>query len=152
MKRFESLSGNKTVMTRQKTTNQWGLPSWSYQPKQQPVVSKGQLQKLQSGEAFISISVQAENMLGQLTSNLPILATGKLKFPHRYMFLHEEFDQGKSLGDIPVQSKHRYLKLSQVAVDWTEQFEQTRSYINDLQGNGDTNQVISILGRRKSAA
>ncbi|MFD2254414.1 VirD4-like conjugal transfer protein, CD1115 family [Lactococcus formosensis subsp. bovis] len=152
LKRFESLSGNKTVMTRQKTTNQWGLPSWSYQPKQQPVVSKGQLQKLQSGEAFISISVQAENMLGQLTSNLPILATGKLKFPHRYMFLHEEFDQGKSLGDIPVQSKHRYLKLSQVSVDWTEQFEQTRGYINDLQGNGDTNQVISILGRRKSAA
>lgn len=152
LKRFESLSGNKTVMTRQKTTNQWGMPSLSYQPKQQPVVSKGQLQKLQSGEAFISISVQAENMVGQLTSNLPILATGKLKFPHRYMFLHEEFDQGKSLGDIPVQSKHRYLKLSQVAVDWTEQFEQTRSYINDLQGNGDTNQVISILGRRKEVA
>lgn len=152
LKRFEELSGDKTVMTRQKTTNQWGLPSLSYQPKRQSVISKGQLQKLQSGEAFVSISVQSENKYGQVTSNLPILATGKLKFPHRYMFLHEEFDQGKSLGDIPVQSKHRYLKLSQVGVDWIEQFEQTRSYINDLQGSGDTNQVISILGRRKKEA
>lgn len=152
LKRFEGLSGDKTVVVRQKTTSQWGRPSINHQPKKQPVVSKGQLQKLQSGEAFISISVQAENMYGQVTSNLPILATGKLKFPHRYMFLHEEFNQDKSLGDIPVQSKHRHLKLSQVAVDWTKQFEQTQGYINDLQANGDTNQVISILGRENKAA
>lgn len=148
LKRFEELSGNRTVMVRQKTTQQWGLPTVSHQPKRQPVVSKGQLQKLQSGEAFLSISVQAENKLGQLTSNLPILATGKLRFPHRYMFLHEEFDQSKTLGDIPVQSKHRYLKLSDVVVDWVEQFEQTRNYINDLESSGDLDQACFILERK----
>lgn len=151
LKRFEELSGHKTVMVRQKSTQHWGLPTVSHQPKQQPVVSKGQLQKLQSGEAFISISVQAENKVGQLTSNLPILVTGKLKFPHRYMFLHEEFNQSKTLGDIPVQSKHRYLKLSCVVVDWLEQFEQTKSYINDMESNGDLDQAALILERKKVA-
>jgi type IV secretory pathway TraG/TraD family ATPase VirD4 len=152
LKRFEELSGNKTTTTRHKTDQGEGRTSLAYQNKQQPVVSKGQLQKLQSGEAFISISVKAENKLGQLVPSLPILATGKLKFPHRYMFLHEEFNQKKSLGDIPVQSKHRYLKLQDVAVDWLEQFDQTRSYINDLEANGESGQALYTLARRKTAA
>ncbi|WP_407350361.1 type IV secretory system conjugative DNA transfer family protein [Lactococcus garvieae] len=148
LERFEGLSGNKTVMTRKKSSQGFGLASLSYEPKPQPVVSKGQLQKLQSGEAFLSMSVQDANKVGQLTSALPVLATGKLKFPHRYMFLHEEFDQSKTLGDIPVQSKHRYLKLHDIAVDWPDQFTQTQSYKADLVENGDSGLAESLLSRK----
>ena len=90
MKKFEELSGEKTVMARKKSVSgeKGDHVSVSYDPVKQPVVTKNQLQKLQSGEAFISIGVKAETKAGQKTSNYPILVTGKFEFPSRlYVFI-----------------------------------------------------------------
>ena len=146
MKKFEELSGEKTVMARKKSVSgeKGDHVSVSYDPVKQPVVTKNQLQKLQSGEAFISIGVKAETKAGQKTSNYPILVTGKFEFPSRYMFLFEEFDQKKTLADIPIKTKHRNLKLSSIAIDWSEQLEQLKTYEQQLAaGNNPNPQVLA---------
>ncbi len=146
MKKFEELSGEKTVMARKKAVSgeKGDHVSVSYDPVKQPVVTKNQLQKLQSGEAFISIGVKAETKAGQKTSNYPILVTGKFEFPSRYMFLFEEFDQKKTLADIPIKTKHRNLKLSSIAIDWSEQLEQLKTYEQQLAaGNNPNPQVLA---------
>ena len=151
MKKFESLSGEKTVTTRKKTISGENNDhvSINHDQTKQPVITKNQLQKLQSGEAFISIGVKAETKAGQKTSNLPILVMGKFEFPSRYMFLFEEFDQSKTLADIPVKSKHRNLKLASIAVDWSEQAEQLKNYEKQLAvGNNPSPQ---LLARKKAA-
>ena len=68
MKKFEELSGEKTVMARKKSVSgeKGDHVSVSYDPVKQPVVTKNQLQKLQSGEAFISIGVKAETKRRQI--------------------------------------------------------------------------------------
>lgn len=151
MKKFESLSGEKTVTSRKKTISGENNEqvSVSHDQIKQFVVTKNQLQKLQSGEAFISIGVKTETKAGQKTSNYPILVTGKFEFPSRYMFLFEEFDQSKTLADIPIKSRHRNLKLSNIAVDWSEQVEQLKKYKQQLEsGNIPSTQILA----RKAAA
>ena len=88
MKKFEELSGEKTVMARKKSVSgeKGDHVSVSYDPVKQPVVTKNQLQKLQSGEAFISIGVKAETKAGQKTSNYPILSQESLNFLHGICF------------------------------------------------------------------
>lgn len=128
MRKFEKLSGKKTVTERTKTIGEDGSTSYNFSSVEQAVVSEGQLQKLQSGEAFISVGVKAETQTGQKTSNYPILVTGKFEFPSRYMFLFDEFNQKKTLADIPVVCKHRNLELRDIALNWSENFIGLKAY------------------------
>lgn len=60
------------------------------------------------------------------------------------MFLFEEFDQKKTLADIPIKTKHRNLKLSSIAIDWSEQLEQLKTYEQQLAaGNNPNPQVLA---------
>lgn len=132
MEKFEKASGDKTVTVRHKNENEHGGVSISSNTDKQAVLSQGQLRKLQAGEAFISIGVKAETKAGQKTTNHPILAAGRFEFPYRYMFLVNEFDQSKTLADIPIKSKHRHLKLIDIAVDWSLNYEGLKDYRSNL--------------------
>lgn len=154
MKKFEDLSGDKTVTTQKKNISENQEVSYNHDTTKQAVLTKGQLQKLQSGEAMISVGVKAETKSGKKTTNYPILVAGKLEFPSRYMFLVNEFNQDKTLADIPVRSKHRHLKLSDIAMDWKENYQGLVECHNSLVGGTsiEANESVAALKKGRNQA
>ncbi|WP_460058313.1 TraM recognition domain-containing protein [Pseudolactococcus yaeyamensis] len=129
---FEDKLGTKTITKRSAgVQDEEGKPNISTQA--QPLLTKNQLLKLQSGEMVIVRGVKATDQKGNKITPDPIFVHGDLEMPYRFMFLQEEFDMDMTLSDIPVKSLHRGMKLSDVVVDGGKSFDHLQIWSKELQ-------------------
>lgn len=153
-KKYSTMLGTKTITKRTKSGNvlDESNPNIRFDNSEQSLLTETQLAKLQSGEAVIIRGVKGEDNAGRKVTTDPIFASGETEFPHRYMFLNKEFDQSRTLSDIPVESKHRHLELREIAVDATTALDNIIDWKLGLSEESFSSDGEAKLARRNQAA
>lgn len=147
---YSKALGVKTITKREKGTNilNEANPHINTRNPEQRLLTANQLSKLESGEAVIIRGVKAQDKAGRKVTPDPIFVHGKTELPYRYMFLADEFDQSTTVGDIPIESKHRDLDLNDVAVKADNAWKKMRDWHNRLEKAND----CELAGRHDKVA